>query len=62
MSGKNDPYGAADLQEGWEFGWEPLDKGDITQSYDDASGVMAGNNVWPSEEDIAGFREASLKY
>ncbi|KAG2009783.1 2OG-Fe(II) oxygenase [Coprinopsis cinerea AmutBmut pab1-1] len=64
FSGKNDPYGAADLQEGFEFGWEPLegttDEGN--KEYDNVSGAMAGGNVWPSPNDAAGFREAALKY
>jgi isopenicillin N synthase-like dioxygenase len=61
-SGKNDPEGAADLQEGFEFGWEPFDPCSETSNLTDetVSGAMAGANVWP--RDVAGFRDASLQY
>ncbi|KAF5360410.1 hypothetical protein D9756_004930 [Leucocoprinus leucothites] len=59
LSGNNDPYGAGDMQEGFEFGWEAIDRTSEARSED---GVMAGANVWPSEEDVPGFREAALHY
>ncbi|KAH6912598.1 2OG-Fe(II) oxygenase [Coprinopsis sp. MPI-PUGE-AT-0042] len=61
-SGKNDPNGAADLQEGFEFGWEPFDPSSDSSNdnQDKVNGAMAGANVWP--QDVAGFREASLQY
>ncbi|KAJ7166307.1 hypothetical protein C8R43DRAFT_985441 [Mycena crocata] len=60
LSGNNDPNGAGDLQEGFEFGFEPL-----RGAMDDANGsakddVMAGANVWPAE--LPEFREAALEY
>ncbi|KAF8877149.1 hypothetical protein CPB84DRAFT_1795256 [Gymnopilus junonius] len=60
LSGNNDPMGAGDLQEGFEFGWENpnVNKNDAA----DASGVMAGANVWPSEAHLPGFREKVLRY
>lgn len=61
LSGNNDPNGAGDLQEGFEFGWEPLDQQTAGQD-ESASGVMAGANVWPYERDRRGFREAALTY
>ncbi|KAF5382423.1 hypothetical protein D9615_002770 [Tricholomella constricta] len=58
LSGNNDPDNAGDLQEGFEFGWEPLD---ATQRNDhEKDGVMAGANIWPS--DLPGFREGALHY
>ncbi|RXW22481.1 hypothetical protein EST38_g3362 [Candolleomyces aberdarensis] len=61
LSGNNDPYGKGDLQEGFEFGWEDLDSS--AKSHDEsAQGVMAGANVWPSEDSVSGFRDAALSY
>lgn len=67
LSGNNNPYGAGDLQEGFEFGWEAPAKAfhstsDSEGTEVDAHGAMAGANVWPSEEDVPGFREAVLRY
>ena len=59
LSGNNNPEGAGDVQEGFEFGWEsPSKDSDI----DESSGVMAGANVWPSEEHVPGFRQTVLDY
>lgn len=60
LSGNNDPDNAGDLQEGFEFGWEELDA--APKFHPDESGPMAGANVWPSELELPGFREAVLKY
>ncbi|TEB39953.1 2OG-Fe(II) oxygenase [Coprinellus micaceus] len=62
LSGNNDPNGAGDLQEGFEFGWEPLDtpKGGVQD--ESTAGVMAGANVWPAQGEAVGFREAALAY
>lgn len=59
LSGNNNPYGAGDLQEGFEFGWEELNGG-LNIEKDTNAGVMAGANVWPSE--LPGFREKVLRY
>ncbi|RDB14867.1 2-oxoglutarate-Fe(II) type oxidoreductase [Hypsizygus marmoreus] len=56
LSGNNDPEGAGDLQEGFEFGWEDPSPG----GGEIDNGIMAGANVWPSE--IPEFREKVLKY
>ena len=58
LSGNNDPDGAGDLQEGFEFGWEPLEQTEVVQE----SGVMAGANVWPAQSEVKEFREHALKY
>ena len=58
-SGNNNPEGAGDLHEGFEFGWESLIK---DKDVDEPSGAMAGANVWPSEEGVPGFRETVLHY
>lgn len=63
LSGNNDPNGAGDLHEGFEFGWEnPITDKDNEEDEVDPSGVMAGANVWPSEADVPGFREKVLRY
>lgn len=58
LSGNNNPDGAGDLQEGFEFGWEDLVQNQNSDKHDD--GIMAGANVWPHE--IPNFRENVLKY
>lgn len=59
LSGNNNPEGAGDLQEGFQFGWEsPSNDNDI----DESSGVMAGANVWPSEEHVPRFHQTVLDY
>jgi len=61
LSGNNNPDGLGDLHEGFEFGWEdPLKDNDVDDSL--TSGVMAGANVWPSEEHLPGFRRTVLDY
>ncbi|KAF9046252.1 2OG-Fe(II) oxygenase [Panaeolus papilionaceus] len=61
LSGNNDPNGAGDLQEGFEFGWEPKDAQDSENTRVE-DGVMAGANVWPSEGVLPGFRQRALQY
>lgn len=58
LSGNNNPDGAGDLQEGFEFGWEALNPTQRNDQVED--GVMAGANVWPSQ--VPGFREKVLQY
>ncbi|CDO72227.1 hypothetical protein BN946_scf184970.g79 [Trametes cinnabarina] len=59
LSSNNDPLNRGDLHEGFEFGWEEMQarEHDEKRAHD---GVMAGNNVWPSE--LPGFRESALSY
>jgi isopenicillin N synthase-like dioxygenase len=57
LSSKNDPNGAADMHEGFEFGWEALN--DALNAHRSDGGAMAGANVWP---DVPGFRDALLRY
>ncbi|KAF9019957.1 Clavaminate synthase-like protein [Hymenopellis radicata] len=59
LSGNNDPNNNGDLQEGFEFGWEPLTTG-AAQDDRSGDGVMAGANVWPDKPPR--FREAALQY
>ncbi|KAJ7480549.1 hypothetical protein FB451DRAFT_1237868 [Mycena latifolia] len=54
LSGNNDPNGAGDLQEGFEFGFEAPDGA----GQDDMHGL--GANVWPAQ--LPEFREAALEY
>ncbi|KAJ7101533.1 hypothetical protein B0H15DRAFT_991519 [Mycena belliarum] len=56
LSGNNDPNGAGDLQEGFEFGFEALDANDVSQD----GGHGLGANVWPAQ--LPEFREAALGY
>ncbi|KAG6890581.1 hypothetical protein C0992_000399 [Termitomyces sp. T32_za158] len=58
LSGNNNPENAGDLQEGFEFGWETMHP--VTLDNDEKSGVMAGENVWPSE--LPELREKALEY
>ncbi|KAI0041592.1 Clavaminate synthase-like protein, partial [Auriscalpium vulgare] len=58
LSSNNDPANAGDMHEGFEFGWEPIDKARVEERLHD--GAMAGGNVWPP--DPPGFREAMLPY
>ncbi|KAF8194372.1 2OG-Fe-II oxygenase [Mycena galopus ATCC 62051] len=65
LSGNNDPNGAGDLQEGFEFKFEPdLDDGsraDIdTATSTSKEGLMAGANAWPAQ--LPEFRQAALEY
>ncbi|KAI0292201.1 Clavaminate synthase-like protein [Multifurca ochricompacta] len=60
LSSNNDPTGAGDMHEGFEFGWEAL--GDSPGTLDARrmkDGSMAGANVWP---DVPGFRVSLLRY
>jgi isopenicillin N synthase-like dioxygenase len=59
LSGNNNPENAGDLQEGFEFGYEPLEF-TSTAEHGGNYGPMAGANVWPSAPPA--FREAALKY
>lgn len=63
LSGNIDPAGAGDLQEGFQLGWEPLERsqGSAVQ-VESIAGAMTGANVWPSPDDDKGFREAALTY
>ncbi|KAJ7119825.1 2OG-Fe-II oxygenase [Mycena epipterygia] len=63
LSGNNDPNGAGDLQEGFEFGYEVLDDApakDFAGSGKDGDDIMAGANVWPAQ--LPEFRVAALEY
>ena len=60
LSSNNDPNGAGDMHEGFEFGWEPLsDAHGVLDAHRPNDGAMAGANVWP---DVPGFRETLLRY
>jgi isopenicillin N synthase-like dioxygenase len=58
LSGNNDPENKGDLQEGFDLGWEALHSNHEFGSK--PTGIMAGDNVWPSE--LPEFREAVLEY
>jgi hypothetical protein len=69
LSSNNDPDGAGDMHEGFEFGWETLDEsyatsasvfkpGALDSPYTN-DGSMAGANVWP---DVPDFRVSLLRY
>ncbi|KAF7327169.1 Fe2OG dioxygenase domain-containing protein [Mycena kentingensis (nom. inval.)] len=62
LSGNNDPNGAGDLQEGFEFGYELADSAAVPPAPSAASdgGIMSAPNVWP--KDLPQFRLAALNY
>lgn len=70
LSSNNDPNGAGDMHEGFEFGFEPIIPPPPPSNSDDGTsalknhdgGLMAGANAWPREEDAPGFREGVLGY
>ncbi|KAJ7162866.1 Clavaminate synthase-like protein [Mycena filopes] len=59
LSGNNDPNGAGDLQEGFEFGFEPVVP-DSRQATAGTGDIMAGANIWLSQ--LPEFRTAALEY
>ncbi|KAF7296302.1 Fe2OG dioxygenase domain-containing protein [Mycena chlorophos] len=63
LSGNNDPNGAGDLQEGFEFGYELVEErvGEHAEHADsELDGVMSAPNVWPAS--MPDFRVAALEY
>jgi hypothetical protein len=60
LSSNNDPNGAGDMHEGFEFGWEMLDDTPgALDAHHANDGSMAGANLWP---DVPGFRVSLLRY
>lgn len=49
-----------DLHEGFDLGWEEPDTGMVRSLEEDGS--MAGENVWPDDMLLPGFRRAVLEY
>ncbi|KAJ7046426.1 hypothetical protein C8F04DRAFT_1064213 [Mycena alexandri] len=61
LSGNNDPNGAGDLQEGFEFGFEaPIDRDSAVETSIANDGIMGGANIWPTR--LPEFRAAALEY
>lgn len=61
LLGENtNPENRGDLHEGFDLGWEDLESGTVRSSEDDGS--MAGENVWPDDTILPGFRRAVLEY
>jgi isopenicillin N synthase-like dioxygenase len=61
LLGENtNPENRGDLHEGFDLGWEDPDSGTARSSEDD--GLMAGENVWPDDTALPGFRRAVLEY
>ena len=61
LLGENtNPENRGDLHEGFDLGWEDPGSGTVRSSEDDGS--MAGENVWPDEALLPGFRRAVLEY
>ena len=59
LTSNNDPAGAGDMHEGFEFGWEEIIPKDSDEKRTN-DGVMVGGNIWPSG--LPEFREAVLTY
>ncbi len=61
LLGENtNPENRGDLHEGFDLGWEAPASGTVRSSEED--GAMAGQNVWPDETLLPGFRGAVLEY
>jgi len=61
LLGENtNPENRGDLHEGFDIGWEDPNSGSVRSSSED--GPMAGENVWPDDELLPGFRRAVLDY
>ncbi len=61
LLGENsNPENRGDLHEGFDLGWEDPGSGTVRSSEDDGS--MAGENVWPDDALVPGFRRAVLEY
>ena len=61
LLGENtNPENRGDLHEGFDIGWEDPDSGSVRPSSEDGS--MAGENVWPDDKLLPGFRRAVLDY
>lgn len=61
LLGENtNPENRGDLHEGFDLGWEDPGSGTVRSSEDDGS--MAGENVWPDEVLLPGFRRTVLEY
>jgi isopenicillin N synthase-like dioxygenase len=61
LLGENtNPENRGDLHEGFDLGWEDPGSGAVRSLEDDGS--MAGENVWPDDALLPGFRRAVLEY
>ena len=61
LTENTDPeHGAGDMHEAFEWGYEDIDVKTGASLRDD--GAMKGANIWPSENDVPGFRLAMLNY
>ncbi|KAN0130621.1 hypothetical protein V8E53_011514 [Lactarius tabidus] len=61
LLGENtNPENRGDLHEGFDLGWEEPGTGAVRPSKEDGS--MAGENIWPDDTLLPGFRQAVLGY
>ncbi|KAI0265540.1 2OG-Fe-II oxygenase [Gloeopeniophorella convolvens] len=61
LLGENtNPENRGDLHEGFDLGWEQPATGAVRSAAEDGS--MAGENIWPDEVTLPGFRAATLEY
>ncbi|KAH7096730.1 Clavaminate synthase-like protein [Auriculariales sp. MPI-PUGE-AT-0066] len=61
LTENTDPeHGAGDMHEAFEWGYEDIDRQSDDVVRED--GAMKGANVWPSEQDVPGFRLSLLNY
>ncbi|KAH9066131.1 2OG-Fe-II oxygenase [Lactarius deliciosus] len=54
------PENSGDVHEGFDLGWEDPDTDIVRSSKED--GPMAGENIWPDDALLPGFRQAVLEY
>ena len=57
LSENSNPENRGDLHEGFDIGWE-----DASGKSRADDGEMSGENVWPDQTSLPGFREAVLNY
>ena len=63
LLGENtNPENNGDLHEGFDIGWEPLSGFENDGRQVEGAGVMLGENMWPSQSVIDGFKEPVLEY
>ncbi|KAH9171670.1 2OG-Fe-II oxygenase [Lactarius sanguifluus] len=61
LLGENtNPENSGDVHEGFDLGWEDPGTGVVRSSKD--YGPMAGENIWPDDALLPGFRQAVLEY
>lgn len=62
LLGENtDPNNRGDMHEGFDLGWSD-EEAPQAAGVPRTAGAMSGQNVWPSADDLPGFKERVLSY